>query len=68
MRKSVGPDTPSQPDLLPHLISVEIEHTLVVALRPEARRRDISVPDLISRLLSVTVADKLRTAILDDQP
>ena len=32
----LGPDTPSQPELPPHLTSVEIEHTLIAALRPPA--------------------------------
>ena len=66
MRKSLGPDTPSQPDLPPHLTSVEIEHTLIAALRPEARQRDISVVRLINNLLAVTIEDQLTQAILDD--
>lgn len=67
MRKPAGPETPSQPDLPPHMTSVEIDRDLViVALRPEAARRQLTVPRLINRLLAVTVEDKLTTAILDD--
>ena len=66
MRKPVGPETPSQPDLPPHMTSVEIDRDLVVALRPEAARRQLTVPRLINRLLAVTVEDKLTAAILDD--
>ena len=66
MRKPVGPETPSQPDLPPHMTSVEISRDLVVALRPEAARRQLTVPRLINRLLAATVEDKLTTAILDD--
>jgi hypothetical protein len=62
MRKSVGPDTPSQPELPSHLTSVEIDRDLVVALRPEAARRETTVPRLINHLLAVTVEDKLTTA------
>jgi hypothetical protein len=66
MRKPVGPDNPSQPDLPPNMTPVEIDCDLVVALRPEAARRQITVPRLINTLLAVTVEDKLTTAILDD--
>ena len=44
MRKPVGPDNPSQPDLPPHMTPVEIDRDLVVALRPEAARRQLTVP------------------------
>jgi hypothetical protein len=47
-------------------LSVEIEHAVVVALRPEARRRDISVARLVHDLLNVIATDQLTTAILDD--
>jgi hypothetical protein len=48
--------------------TIEVDRDLLVALRPEAARRDTTVPDLINRLLTLTVADKLATAILDGQP
>jgi hypothetical protein len=43
-----------------------IDRDLVVALRPEAARRQTTVPALINHLLAVTVEDRLTTAILDD--
>jgi hypothetical protein len=57
-RKDVGPETPSRPDLPPHLTSVEIDRELVLALRPEAAQRQLTVPRLIHRLLTVTVSDR----------
>lgn len=66
MRKPAGPETPSRPDLPPHHLPIDIDRDLVVALRPEAARRQLTVPLLINRLLAVTVEDKLTTAILDD--
>ena len=65
MRKPVGAETPSQPDLPPHLLPIEIDRDLITALRPAARRQ-LTVPRLINRLLAATVEDKLSTAILDD--
>ena len=43
-----------------------IEHALVAALRPPARRRDVSVARLVYDLLGMIAADGLVTAILDD--
>jgi hypothetical protein len=48
------------------MTSVEVDRDLVVALRPEAARRQLTIPRLINRLLAVTVEDKLTAAILDD--
>jgi hypothetical protein len=45
---------------------IEVEKALIIALRPKAARRHLSIPGLINRLLAVTVEDKLTTAILDD--
>jgi hypothetical protein len=45
---------------------VEVDHDLVVRLRPEAARREVSVNRLIRDLLDIIVDDKLTTAILDD--
>jgi hypothetical protein len=66
MRKPAGPETPSQPDLPPHHLPIDIDRDLVVSLRPEAARRQLTVSRLINRLLAVTVENKLTTAILDD--
>ena len=35
-------------------LSIEIEHALVAALRPEARRRDVSVARLVYDLLGAS--------------
>lgn len=66
MRKPVGPDSPSKPELPPHLTAIEVDAGVVKRLRPEATRRQLSVPALINNILVVTVEDKLTTAILDD--
>jgi hypothetical protein len=58
-----GTEPPKHPAL-----SIEIEHTTVAALRPEARRRDVSVARLVYNLLGTIVADGLVTAVLDDEP
>jgi hypothetical protein len=58
-----GTEHPKHPTL-----SVEIEHALVAALRPEARRRDVSVARLVYDLLGMIAADGLVTAVLDDSP
>jgi len=58
-----GAASPKHPAL-----SVEIEHTVVAALRPEARRRDVSVARLVYDLLGMIAADGLVTAVLDDNP
>jgi hypothetical protein len=54
------------PAASPLYTSIEISRDLLVALRPEAARRQTTVPRLINHLLAVTVEDKLTTAILDD--
>jgi hypothetical protein len=58
-----GAASPKHPTL-----SVEIEHTVVAAFRPEARRRDVSVAPLVQDLLGMIAADGLVTAVLDDSP
>jgi hypothetical protein len=58
-----GTEHPKHPAL-----SVEIEHTVVAALRPEARRRDVSVARLVYDLFGTIAADGLVTAVLDDDP
>jgi hypothetical protein len=58
-----GAEPPKHPAL-----SIEIEHALVAALRPEARRRDVSVARLVYDLLGMIAADGLVTAVLDDDP
>jgi hypothetical protein len=45
---------------------IEVEHTTIVALRPEALRRDVSVERLVQNILDVLVTDKLVTTVLDD--
>ena len=52
----------------PPALSVELEHGLVAAFRPEARRRDVSVGRLVLDLLDTIAADGLVTAVLDDNP
>jgi hypothetical protein len=51
---------------------VEVPHETVVALRPDARRRDVSVERLIADLLAAIIAPSgtgtLVAAVLDDQP
>ena len=67
MAKPGRPPSLSPPELSPNLTAVEIDHSLFVALRPEAARREMTVPRLINQLLAVTVEDKLtRATILDD--
>jgi hypothetical protein len=36
-------------------------------LRPEAARRDVSVPALVNHVLEILVRDRLVTAVLDDR-
>ena len=45
--------------------AIEIDPALILALRPEAARRDTTVPRLIHDLLDAIAEDKLTTAILD---
>jgi hypothetical protein len=52
----------------PLTTTIEVDRNPIVALRHEAAKRDTTVPNLINRLLTLTVTDKLTTAILDDQP
>jgi hypothetical protein len=49
-------------------LSIELEHAVVAAFRPEARRRDVSVARLVQDLLGTIAADGLVTAVLDDLP
>ena len=44
---------------------IEVDHALVVRLRPEAARRDVPVVRLIHDLLDVIVRDGLTGAVLD---
>jgi hypothetical protein len=46
---------------------IEVDHSVVVLFRPEARRRDTSVVRLIRDLIDAIAAEpNLTTAILDD--
>jgi hypothetical protein len=49
-----------------HATTVELDHDLVFLFRAEAAKRDTTVPQLVRDLLEVIAADKLTTAILDD--
>jgi hypothetical protein len=44
---------------------VEVDHALVVRLRPEAARRDLPVRSLIRDLLDRIATDGLTAAVLD---
>jgi hypothetical protein len=66
MRKPVGPQTPSKPELSPHMTSIEVEHTVIVALRPEAARRDVPVTRLVHDLLDAIATNHLTTVVLGD--
>ena len=55
---------PSQPFYSPNVI--EVDREILVRLRPEAARRNVSVVFLIRDLLDVIVTDNLTGAILDD--
>jgi hypothetical protein len=44
---------------------VEVDHALVVRLRPEAARRDVPVVRLIHDLLDTIARDGLTAAVLD---
>jgi predicted DNA-binding ribbon-helix-helix protein len=49
--------------------TVEIDHAIVVSLRPEARRRDVPVARLVRDLLDAVGAEpNLASAILDADP
>lgn len=48
-------------------VAIGLDRDLLTRLRPEAARRDISVPVLVRTILEVAVSDKLVTAILDDK-
>jgi hypothetical protein len=56
----------SKPELTPNMVPIGVQHAVIMALRPEARRRDVSVDRLIQDLLSVIVTDHLTTAVLGD--
>jgi hypothetical protein len=48
-------------------MTVEVDHSIVVSLRPEARRRDVPVARLVRDLLDRVGAEpSLVGAILDD--
>jgi hypothetical protein len=66
MRKPVGPDTPSQPGFTPNLTPIGVQHSVILALRHEAARRDVPVARLIQDLLSVIATDHLTRAVLGD--
>ena len=44
---------------------VEVDHALVLRLRPQAVRRDVSVQRLLLDLINVIVRDRLTAAVLD---
>jgi len=48
------------------MVSIEIEHAVVVRFRREAAQRDVPVGRLIHNLLAVIADDQLTGAILDD--
>jgi len=48
-------------------VAIGLDRDLLLRLRPEAARRDISVPVLVRTILEVIASDKLTTAILDDE-
>jgi hypothetical protein len=60
--------TGATPPKHPAALSIEIEHSLAATLRPEARRRDVSVARLALDLLGAIASDGLVTAVLDDDP
>ena len=47
---------------------VELDADLIRLLRPEARRRDVTVGRLVLDLLLAIATDGLATAVLDDAP
>ena len=49
----------------PPRMTLQIDHALVVRLRPEAARRDVPVVRLIHDLLDVIARDGLTAAVLD---
>lgn len=55
-----APRPPQRPDAIP------IDSQTLRALRPHAARRQISVPQLVRRLLDLMVDDSLVDALLDD--
>jgi hypothetical protein len=52
----------------PAPLRLEIEHDLVVSLRPAARRRGRSVPSLIRELLDMAVINPRLDTFLDECP
>jgi hypothetical protein len=59
----------TRPESASHLVrttAIEIEHDLIVRLRPEAAARETTVQNLVRELLDVIASDKLTAAILDD--
>jgi hypothetical protein len=49
------------------MVSIEIEHAIIVCFRREAQRRDVPVTRLIHDLLDVIAHDRLVDAVLDDR-
>jgi hypothetical protein len=47
-------------------LKVEVDHSLLTALRAQAARRDLSVAALVRLLLDTIVTDRLTAAILDE--
>jgi hypothetical protein len=45
--------------------AIEVDRALILAPRPEAARRDTTVPRLINDLLNAITSGKLTAAILD---
>jgi hypothetical protein len=54
-------------DTSPPFMAVEIDRALARALRPEAARRETTVPRLIVALLETIARERLTDAVLDDQ-
>jgi hypothetical protein len=48
-------------------VPVPLDRDLLVRLRPEAARRNVSVARLIHDLLEVIATDRLAGAVLDDE-
>jgi hypothetical protein len=53
------------PSTIDRTEAVAIDRALILALRPEAARRDTTVPRLINDLLDVIANDGLVGAVLD---
>jgi hypothetical protein len=53
-------------DASPPFLAIEIDRALARALRPEAARRETTVPRLIVALLETIAREHLADAVLDD--